>query len=54
MSDEWFTFFVGIFVGAVLSLSVFLTIDTNRMVAECAAKGATLVKGQCYKLEAVK
>ncbi len=54
MNDIWFTFFIGLFVGAVLSFSVFLTIDTNRMVEECRAKGATLVKGQCYKLEAVK
>ncbi len=51
---NWATFWFGFVVGSIMTiLVVFLIVDKDNQYA-CQQKGGQLVKGQCYKLEAIK
>ncbi len=51
---NWATFWFGCVIGSLMTiLVVLLIVDKDNQYA-CQQKGGQLVKGQCYKLEAIK
>ena len=51
---SWAEFWFGCVFGSIMTIVVTLTILDKDMQYACQQKGGQLVKGQCYKLEAIK
>lgn len=51
---NWATFWFGFVIGCIMTVLVTVIIIEKDMQYACQQKGAHLIKGQCYKLEAIK